>query len=71
MDCEIKHRSSNISYSLILFGIIGLFFSVIPIDLDIQNTNMGHLVIIIEVIFNSIIILGGAIFFLVTRDSIS
>jgi hypothetical protein len=57
------------SYLLILIGIIGLIVSVKFVDLAIQDTNLGNVVIITEAIFNDIIILGGGIFFLITMES--
>ncbi len=57
------------SYLIICIGIAGLLYSITFIDLKIENTTLSNVVTISEAIFNDIILLGAAIFFLVSLES--
>ncbi|MCF8277740.1 MAG: hypothetical protein K9J17_13485 [Flavobacteriales bacterium] len=54
---------------LILIGLGGLFYSITYIDLRIQNTTLANVVTISEAIFNDLVLIGAAIFFLVNIES--
>ncbi len=57
------------AYGLIITALIGLVFSVTFIELKIENTTLGNVVGITEAIFNDIVLLGAAVFFLVTIET--
>ncbi|WP_299214082.1 hypothetical protein [uncultured Aquimarina sp.] len=57
------------AYLVILIGLGGLIYSITYIDLRIENTTLSNIVSISEAIFNDIILLGAAIFFLVSLES--
>ena len=57
------------SYLIILVGIVGLLYSITLIDLKIENTTLANVVTVSEAIFNDIILVGAAIFFLVSLES--
>ncbi len=58
-----------ISYFVILLGIAGLFFSIKYVEVELTNTSFTNLVVLAEAIFNDLVLLGAAIFFLVTLES--
>ena len=57
------------SYLIILVGIAGLLYSITIIDFKIENTTLANVVTVSEAIFNDIILVGAAIFFLVSLES--
>lgn len=57
------------SYLIILIGIGGIIFSIKYVDWRIQDTTLANIVALSESIFNDLILLGAAIFFLVTLES--
>ncbi len=57
------------SYLIILIGLGGLLYSITYIDLQIENTTLANIVTISEAIFNDIILIGAAIFFLISLES--
>ncbi|GAA4277813.1 hypothetical protein [Aquimarina mytili] len=57
------------SYLIILIGLGGLLYSITYIDLEIENTTLANVVTISEAIFNDIILIGAAIFFLISLES--
>lgn len=57
------------SYLVILIGLGGLLYSITYIDWQIENTTLANVVTISEAIFNDIILLGAAIFFLISLES--
>ncbi|WP_271765046.1 hypothetical protein [Aquimarina algiphila] len=57
------------SYLIILIGLGGLVYSITYIDLKLGKTTLANVVTISEAIFNDIILLGAAIFFLVSLES--
>ncbi|MHA7058149.1 hypothetical protein ACWGOQ_0013085 [Aquimarina sp. M1] len=57
------------AYLVILVGLGGLIYSITYVDLEIKNTTLANMVSISEAIFNDIILLGAAIFFLVSLES--
>lgn len=57
------------SYMVILAGIGVLIYSLMHLDLKIQNTKLINIVTLTESIFNEIVLLGAAIFFLVSIES--
>ncbi|WP_074408689.1 MULTISPECIES: hypothetical protein [Aquimarina] len=57
------------SHMIILIGLGGLIYSITYIDLQIENTTLANVVTISEAIFNDIILLGAAIFFLFSLES--
>ncbi len=54
---------------IILVGLGGLIYSITYVDLRIQNTTLENIVTLSEAIFNDVILLGAAIFFLVNIES--
>ncbi len=54
---------------LIALGIGGLIYSITYVDLKIDNTKIDNIIGISESIFNDIVLIGAAIFFLVTIES--
>ncbi|MBQ4820291.1 hypothetical protein [Aquimarina sp. MMG016] len=57
------------SYVIIATGLGGLLYSITYIDLKLENTTLANVVAVSEAIFNDIILLGAAIFFLVSLES--
>lgn len=57
------------AYMIILIGLGGLVYSITYIDWHIEDTALGNIVSISEAIFNDIILLGAAIFFLISLES--
>lgn len=57
------------SYLIIALGLGGLLYSITYIDLKIENNTLDNMVAVSEAIFNDLILLGAAIFFLVTLES--
>lgn len=57
------------TYLIILIGLGGLIYSISYVDLHIDNTKIGFWIALSESMFNDIILLGAAIFFLVTVES--
>lgn len=58
-----------ISYLIILIGLGGLIYSVTYVDWRIQDTTLTNIVALSESVFNDLVLLGAAIFFLVTLES--
>ncbi len=56
------------AYLVILTGVFGLFFSIKYIDFQIESTSLTNIVTITEAIFNDVVLLGAAIFFLITME---
>lgn len=54
---------------IILVGFSGLIYSITYVDLRIQNTTLANVVTLSEAIFNDLILIGAAIFFLVSIES--
>ncbi|WP_299898946.1 hypothetical protein [uncultured Aquimarina sp.] len=57
------------AYLVILVGLGGLVYSVTYINWEIENTTLGNIVSLSEAIFNDIILIGAAIFFLISLES--
>ena len=57
------------AYLIIFLGITGLIYSITYVDLTIHNTKLTNIVALSESIFNDLIILGAAIFFLITIEA--
>ncbi|WP_378176895.1 hypothetical protein [Aquimarina sp. SS2-1] len=57
------------AYLVILIGLGGLIYSITYVDLQIKNTTLANIVSISEAIFNDIILIGAAIFFLVSLET--
>jgi hypothetical protein len=57
------------SYFVILLGIGVLVYSIFHLDLKIQNTKLSNIVTLTESLFNEVILIGAAIFFLITIES--
>lgn len=57
------------SYIIIIIGFGGLIFSFSIVDLGINNRTLHNFLEITEGIFNNLILIGGASFFLVTMES--
>lgn len=55
--------------TIIIIGIGGLAYSIKYVDIEITSTKLGHIVSIFEAIINNIILIGAAIFFLVSMES--
>lgn len=58
-----------LSFFLIATGISGVIYSFSIIDLHLENTTFENIITLSEAIFNDIILLGAAIFFLVTIEA--
>lgn len=54
---------------IIATGIGGLIYSISYIDLHIENTTLENIITLSEAIFNDLLLLGAAVFFLVTMES--
>lgn len=57
------------AYLVILVGLGGLVYSITYINWEIENTTLGNIVSLSEAIFNDIILIGAAIFFLISLES--
>jgi hypothetical protein len=57
------------SILIITLGLAGLIYSIRYIDLNITDTTLTTIVTVSEALFNDIILLGAAIFFLVTVET--
>lgn len=58
-----------LAYITILIGLGGLIYSITYVDLQIENTTLANVVTLSEAIFNDIILIGAAIFFLISLES--
>ena len=58
-----------LTYFVIIIGIIGLIYSLSFIDLKIQNKTLGNIISITESLFNDLVLIGAAIFFMVTIET--
>lgn len=56
------------SYIIIAIGIGGVLYSVTYVDLKIENNTLGDMVTISEAIFNDIVLLGAAVYFLTSIE---
>lgn len=59
----------SISYFVILMGIVTVVYSFTLIDLRLENNSLGSVVQTVEALFNDIVLLGAAIFFLTTIET--
>lgn len=59
----------GLSYFIIVIGIAALMYSFTLIDLKIQNKTLGNVIALIESFFNDLILIGAAIFFMVTVET--
>lgn len=57
------------TYFIILIGVGGLIYSLSFIEFDLNNTTLANIVMVTEAIFNDIILLGAAIYFLVSMET--
>jgi len=57
------------SYFIIIIGLGGIVYSVSYVKFEIHDTTIANIVAISEAVFNDIILLGAAIFFLVGMES--
>jgi hypothetical protein len=57
------------SYLILLIGIGGLVYSISYVELTIKDTTLVNIVTLSEAIFNDILLLGAAVFFLVTIET--
>ncbi len=57
------------TYFIIAVGIGGLVYSLSFIEFDLENNTLTNLVMVTEAIFNDIILLGAAIYFLVSLET--
>ncbi len=57
------------SYLIISIGLGGVIYSITYINLELEKTTLTNVVTISEAIFNDIVLLGAAIFFLVSLES--
>lgn len=55
--------------ALIIIGLGGLTYSIKYVDIEITSTKLGNILGIFEAIINNIILIGAAIFFLVSMES--
>ena len=53
---------------LIIIGLGGLAYSIKYVDIEITNTKLGHIIGIFEGIINNLILIGAAIFFLISME---
>ena len=54
---------------LILMGVGGLAYSIKYIDIQLSSTTLGHIVGVFEAIFNDLILIGAALFFLISTEN--
>ncbi|PCJ63883.1 MAG: hypothetical protein COA58_14730 [Bacteroidetes bacterium] len=57
------------SYLIILIGLAALVYSVTFVDWELENTTIVNLVSLSEAIFNDILLLGAAVFFMMSLES--
>ena len=57
------------SYLIISLGIGGIIYSVSYVEFKIEDTTLSNIIALSEAIFNDIILLGAAIFFLIGMES--
>ena len=57
------------SYFIILIGIGGIVFGISNVEFKINDTTIANIVALSEAVFNDIILLGAAIFFLIGMES--
>lgn len=57
------------SYLIILIGLGGIIFGISSVELKIHDTTLANIIALSEAVFNDIILLGAAIFFLVGMES--
>tara|TARA_R110002096_G_scaffold327945_1_gene522034 strand:- start:109 stop:810 length:702 start_codon:yes stop_codon:yes gene_type:complete len=57
------------SYLIILIGLGGIAFGISNVEFKIEDTTITNIVALSEAVFNDIILLGAAIFFLVGMES--
>ncbi|MFT5858879.1 MAG: hypothetical protein ACI865_000973 [Flavobacteriaceae bacterium] len=58
-----------LSTLVIAIGLGGLAYSITYIDIHIKNTTLESIITLSEAIFNDLLLLGAAVFFLVTTES--
>ena len=58
-----------ISVLIIVIGLAGLGYSLTLLDLKISDTTLTTIVTVSEALFNDIILIGAAIFFLITFET--
>ena len=54
---------------IILLGLGGLAYSIKYIDIQLANTTLGHIVGLFEAVFNDLVLIGAAIFFLISTEN--
>jgi len=57
------------SYFVILVAIVGVVYSITFVDLSINDNHLVNFITLLEALLNDIVLLGAAIFFLVTIES--
>jgi heme/copper-type cytochrome/quinol oxidase subunit 1 len=57
------------SYLIILLGLGGIVFAVSNVNLKVNDTTFENMIALSESVFNDIILLGAAIFFLANTES--
>ena len=57
------------TYLLILIGLVGIVFSFSFFRMDLKVFSLKELLILSESIFNNLILIGGALFFLITMEA--
>jgi hypothetical protein len=57
------------SYLIILLGVGGIIFGVSNVDFKIEDTTIANIIALSEAVFNDIVLLGAAIFFLIGLES--
>lgn len=57
-----------LSYLIIAFGIGGVVYSIIYLDLELESNTFSDFVTFSEAIFNDLVLLGAAIYFLVSIE---
>jgi len=58
-----------LSYFIVTLGIVALIYSFTLIDLKIENRTISNILTLSESLFNDIILIGAAIFFMVTIET--
>ena len=56
------------SYAAILIAVVGIVYTISFVDLSIQDNTLVNIMTLLEAIINDIVLLGAAIFFLVTIE---
>jgi len=59
----------SFAYFIILVGLGGLAYSITYIDLKIEDTTISNIATISEAVFNDLLLLGAAVFFLGSMES--